>query len=164
MILDLKKAFASENYSQDLRFQIDLGDVEVAGVFPFEEPAKVTAELKSSAGVVTLTTHCDACYNAPCDRCATNCSERITVDKEYILVTELENEDNDDILLVAESELNLAELCRTDVLLQIPTKHLCNQECRGLCPQCGTNLNEQTCNCNKKQIDPRLAALAELLD
>lgn len=164
MILDLKKAFALEKYDETFQFNLPLNDVEFSGVFPFEKPAEITARLKSSTGVVSLTTHCKACYTAPCDRCATNCSEQITVDKEYILVTEIENEDNDDILLVTEGELNLAELCRTDVLLQIPMKHLCSEDCRGLCANCGINLNEHTCDCNKKQIDPRLAKLAELLD
>ena len=164
MILDLKKAFAAENYSESFHLQLDLSDIEFAGVHPIGEPVDISAEVKVKAGVVTLKTHCEACYNAPCDRCATNCSERILVDKEYVLATEVENEDNDDILLVTESELNLAELCRTDVLLQLPTKHLCSIDCKGLCSNCGANLNERECKCNKKQIDPRLAKLAELLD
>ena len=164
MILDLKKAFAAHNYKESFQFTLELGDVEFAGVKPFSKPAEVSAELRSSAGVVTLKTHCEACYKAPCDRCATNCSERILVDKEYILATEVENEDNDDILLVTEGELNLAELSRTDVLLQIPMKHLCSEDCRGLCSNCGANLNGGDCGCNVKQIDPRLAKLAELLD
>lgn len=164
MILDLKKAFASEKYSETFQFKLDLSDVEFYGIHPFKEPMNINLTLKSSAGVVTLEIQGEACYLAPCDRCATNCSERILVDKEYILSLELENEDNDNILLVTEGELNLAELCRTDVLLQIPMKHLCKPDCKGLCSQCGVNLNEKSCSCNKKQIDPRLAALAELLD
>ena len=163
MILNLKKAFAEENYREAFQFSLDLSDVEFDGVYPFAEPILISAKLKNSAGVVTLTIQGEACYQAPCDRCATNCSERIVVDNEYILATEVENEDNDNILLVAEDELNLAELSRTDVLLQIPMKHLCSPDCKGLCSQCGKNLNFESCDCNKKQIDPRLAALAELL-
>ena len=163
MILNLKKAWASEIYSETLQFSLDLSDVEFDGVRPFAEPVAITAKLKKSAGVVTLKILGEACYQAPCDRCATNCSERIAVDNEYILATEVENEDNDNILLVTEDELDLAELGRTDVLLQIPMKHLCSPDCKGLCSVCGKNLNEGFCDCNKKEIDPRLAALAELL-
>ena len=163
MILNLKKAFAQENYREAFQFSLDLSDVEFDGVYPFAEPILISAKLKNSAGVVTLNIFGEACYEAPCDRCATNCSERIVVDNEYILATEVENEDNDNILLVTENELNLAELSRTDVLLQIPMKHLCSPDCKGLCSVCGTNLNKDTCSCDKKQIDPRLAALAELL-
>lgn len=164
MILDLKKAFASEKYCETTQFILNLSDVEFFGNKPFLEPISFDITLKNSADVVTLEIKGEADYTAPCDRCATNCNERILVDREYILVTELENEDNENILLVEEKELNLAELCRTDVMLQIPMKHLCDPECKGLCSQCGVNLNTVTCNCNKKQIDPRLTALAELLD
>ncbi len=164
MILNLKKAFSSENYSETFQFSINLSDVEFYGIYPFVDDVKIEAHLKNSAGVVTLKIQGDACYQAPCDRCATNCSEHILVDREYILANEIENEDNDNILLIAEDELNLAELSRTEVMLQIPMKHLCSPTCKGLCSQCGANLNLSSCNCNKKQIDPRLAALAELLD
>lgn len=164
MILDLKKAFALENYSAPIEYKLNLGDIEFSGVFPLKKPVSISGELFNRAGVVHLRTHCEACYEAPCDRCSNECSEIIAVDKEYILATEIENEDNDDILLVTEMELNLAELCRTDVLLHIPMKHLCSEDCKGLCPICGKNLNEGECGCNKKQIDPRLAALAELLE
>lgn len=163
MILDLKKAFTSESYSETFTFTLELGDIEFSGIHPFNKPTEVVAKLEARAETVTLNICFTACYNAPCDRCATNCSENITVNKKYILATEIENEDNDGILLVTEGELDLAELCRTDVLLQIPMKHLCNENCKGLCPQCGANLNEKVCGCNKKTVDPRLAALAELL-
>ncbi len=164
MILDLKKAFSFERYCETTQFSLDLSDVEFFGNKPFLKPIEFYVTLKNSADVVTLEIKGEADYTAPCDRCATNCNERILVDREYILVTEQENEDNENILLVEEKELNLAELCRTDVMLQIPMKHLCKPDCKGLCSQCGTNLNKDTCNCNKKQIDPRLAALKELLD
>ena len=43
------------------------------------------------------------------------------------------------------------------------TKTLCSEDCKGLCPGCGVNLNHEACRC-KKQVDPRLAALAKLLE
>jgi uncharacterized protein len=43
-------------------------------------------------------------------------------------------------------------------------KPLCRDDCKGLCPQCGTNLNRETCTCSPKWEDPRLAALRGLLD
>ncbi|MBQ6816568.1 MAG: DUF177 domain-containing protein [Clostridia bacterium] len=163
MILSLKAAFATENYSAPINFELNLSDIEFSGVYPLKKPIQISGELFNRAGVVVLRTHCKACYQAPCDRCGQECCNSVTVDKEYILATELENEDNDNILLVTEMELNLAELCRTDVLLHIPMKHLCHQDCKGLCSECGKNLNQGECGCNKKQIDPRLSKLAELL-
>jgi uncharacterized protein len=48
--------------------------------------------------------------------------------------------------------------------MDFPTKILCREDCAGLCPKCGKNLNLGTCNCVTKEIDPRLAPLAKLLE
>ncbi len=60
--------------------------------------------------------------------------------------------------------LDLADLLREQFQLALPMKPLCSEACRGLCPQCGTNLNRTTCECTNSWEDPRLAALKGLLD
>lgn len=60
--------------------------------------------------------------------------------------------------------LDLGELMREQVQLALPMKPLCTEECKGLCPECGTNLNTAACDCAPKWEDPRLAALKGLLD
>jgi len=59
--------------------------------------------------------------------------------------------------------LDLTEVVRQDLLLAIPTSPLCRPDCRGLCPTCGANLNEEPCDCQREEEDPRLAALRDLL-
>ncbi len=164
MVLDLKKAFITEGYRLPIEYELDLSDVEYYGVFPMKKPVSISGEVTNKAGVVLLRIHCAAFYEAPCDRCGVIAARNIVVDNEYILTTELQNEDNDSLLLVEDMELNLDELCRTDVLLHIPMKHLCREDCKGICQKCGKYLNEGDCGCSFKEIDPRLQALAELLD
>lgn len=63
-------------------------------------------------------------------------------------------------------EIDLSEPLRENVLLEVPMKPLCDEDCEGLCPTCGTNLNEGSCACTEESpavVDPRLAKLAELL-
>ena len=60
-------------------------------------------------------------------------------------------------------KLDLDELVYSEVIVSLPMKHLCSEECRGICFKCGKNLNDGDCDCPKKEIDPRLAALADLL-
>jgi uncharacterized protein len=62
-----------------------------------------------------------------------------------------------------DGELDLEPLIRELAWLAIPMKHLCDPECKGLCPHCGSNLNEEQCQCEEIRIDPRLAPLKELL-
>ena len=58
----------------------------------------------------------------------------------------------------------LEDVLREQVLLSVPLKALCQEECRGLCPQCGKNLNQETCSCVPQAADPRWRALQGLKD
>ena len=61
------------------------------------------------------------------------------------------------------SELDLSDAVREEVLLAVDPYVLCTPECKGLCPQCGTNLNLSKCGCERDFVDPRLAGLKSLL-
>ena len=62
-----------------------------------------------------------------------------------------------------DDQIDLNELLREQFYLELPMKPLCTEDCKGLCPQCGTNLNKATCDCKPSWSDPRLAALKGLL-
>ena len=59
-------------------------------------------------------------------------------------------------------ELDTDELIRSELSLQIPLKVLCREDCRGLCPVCGTNLNHRSCSCAEGPKDPRMAAILDI--
>jgi uncharacterized protein len=72
-------------------------------------------------------------------------------------------EEEDQALWIDEHHiLDLSEVLRQDVLLELPVHVVCREDCRGLCPECGANLNETTCDC-KPDIDPRWSSLSDLL-
>lgn len=58
-------------------------------------------------------------------------------------------------------EIDLAEIVREIIVLDIPIRYLCSEDCKGLCTSCGQNLNEKTCSCQIKPLDPRFAALKQ---
>jgi len=60
-------------------------------------------------------------------------------------------------------EIDMSDLMREILVLEIPMRYLCQDNCKGLCAQCGKNLNKESCSCAKKAVDPRLAALGTLL-
>ena len=80
-----------------------------------------------------------------------------------LLAETLEGEEDEDIVLLENGEVDVGDLAYTAFLLAMDTKHLCSEDCKGLCPGCGVNLNREPCRC-KKQVDPRWAALEQLLD
>ncbi len=103
-------------------------------------------------------------YSAPCDRCGTETKRAHTLRLNKSLAVSIEGEESDSILTVPDMKLDLDELLYSEVIVNLPMKHLCKEDCKGICPKCGKNLNEGKCGCPEKEIDPRLSALAELLN
>ena len=84
---------------------------------------------------------------------------------DVVLVEELSNEDSEDerVFPVEADAVDLEEVVRTVFVLNLDSKMLCKPDCKGLCCQCGKNLNDGPCDC-QKEPDPRFAALRQLLD
>lgn len=59
-------------------------------------------------------------------------------------------------------QIDLAVVLTEQILLEVPMKPVCRPDCRGLCDQCGIDLNTGSCNCTRELVDPRLAALADI--
>ena len=78
---------------------------------------------------------------------------------------EVEVEDDDlTTAFYTNDEIDLGQLVLEQFYLAVPMKPLCRESCRGLCPECGTNLNTGTCSCVREWVDPRLESLRALLD
>lgn len=156
MILDLRNVFESEGFSRDFSYEFSMSDFEeTPGEFPFKDPVKVDANLSNHAGVVSLHADTKAVYSALCDRCCEPIKENINVSFENVLVREAEGEgDNGDLIKVDDDKLCLDELVKTNIILNIPMKHLCSEFCKGLCPICGKNLNKGDCGCRKPNESP----------
>ncbi len=63
-----------------------------------------------------------------------------------------------------DEQINIAEPIRAALIFQEPMQPLCTDNCKGLCSYCGVDRNQVKCDCNKKNLDPRLAALGQLLE
>jgi len=72
------------------------------------------------------------------------------------------NTDETEIGYYHKSGLVLEDVLREQVLLSLPARTLCRQDCKGLCPRCGQNLNSDVCTCDAAPVDPRWAALSDL--
>ena len=80
-------------------------------------------------------------------------------------ITENEAEISDDALdesVVRDGQINLAEVVREQILLALPEQIFCREDCKGLCPKCGANLNLIDCKCTNDEVDPRWEALKSL--
>ncbi|MFW5719207.1 MAG: YceD family protein [Halanaerobium sp.] len=87
-----------------------------------------------------------------CSRCLQKYSSPVELDiSEDVLKSEMEDEE----------ELYLDDIVKENIILSLPMKPLCSDDCKGICPQCGKNLNEGECDCEVETLDPRLAKLKD---
>ena len=164
MKLDLKPLAQQHGAVLPFDFHVDLSDMEWNGTHPFAQPVHVEGQVRNRAGAMELKARLDTVLSLACDRCAKPFQREKTVEYETLLAFELANGENDDIVLLnPEGELELDELMREVFLLEMDTKNLCSEDCKGLCPGCGADLNVEACRC-RREIDPRLAVLAQLLE
>ena len=158
MFIQLEAIFNGGVERLPLDYEFDFSKEELGGVFPFTTPVILKGEIRNTAGIVTIEAKADFSMDVTCDRCAEDITLDFTVDVEHGLVATLNHEDNDDYILLEDMQLDVRQLTLEDIYLALPGKFLCDEDCKGLCSECGANLNETSCNC-EKPIDPRWAAL-----
>ncbi len=163
MVIDVRPILHTPGRRLDFQFDLDLSGLEFDGRPPISRPVAVTGVIRNTAGLLELSLTAQTTLDAVCDRCG----KEFPLEKEVtyccMLAEELQNEDSDEIVLLEDGKANAGELARTAFILGMDSKTLCSEDCKGLCPRCGADLNLGPCSCKKEQ-DPRLAALAKLLD
>ena len=163
MLLDVRPLLRTPGKRLDFQFEMDLTDVEFAGRYPVSRPVLVEGEVRHTADILSLDMTIRSTLDAVCDLCG----KEFLLDKEVpyscVLTEELQNEDNLDIVLLEEGKVDVGDLARTEFILEMDIQTLCSEDCKGLCLRCGADLNLGPCSC-KKEIDPRMAAIAKLLE
>ena len=146
MLLDLKNIFVSDGAGLDFNYELDLSGYELSdGEFPFRQPVRVSGRVENRAGVVTLKAVAKYAFFTRCDRCCREYTEQDETRFENTLVVSVSGEGGDDFLTVENDQLELDGLVVSNIILDLPMKHLCSGDCEGLCPVCGKNLNEGPC-------------------
>ena len=164
MRLDLRKIIHVPGASVPFDLQLDLTHLDFFGVRSITRPLQVQGKVTNRAGALQLEGTASTVLDLTCDRCCKPYTAEKVVPLDSLLATELENEDSEDeIILLDGGAVDLDEVASTAFILAMDTKNLCSEDCKGLCSRCGADLNDGPCGC-KPDVDPRLAALAQLLD
>ncbi len=166
MRLNLKDIIHVNGGRIPFAYELDLSQLEFHGEKPICEPVKAVGEVRNTAGVLRLTATLTSNLHLTCDRCAKEFQRVKTVRVDNMLADHLDNkvdEESIDIILLEGNELDLDDALMTAFILDMDSKVLCQEVCKGICAGCGVNLNFGTCKC-RKEIDPRFAVLAKLLE
>ena len=165
MRLELSSIIDRPGESLAFSTSVDLTDLVYGTSQPVSEPVQAKGTVRNTAGVLVMKGLITTCIHGTCDRCATDFDRDVEIPIDAVLVTELANEENEDewVFPLEADAADLDDIVRTIFVLNMDSKLLCKEDCKGLCCRCGRNLNDGPCDC-KKEIDPRFAALRQLLD
>ena len=135
----------------------------------FPSPVRVLGTITNTAGYIRMVLTLSVDYVAPCARCLEDVSGSFSFDVERTVVTPkmtegLTEDRIDELVVVEDGFLDVDELLLEVLALSFPFRFLCREDCKGLCPKCGKNLNHGDCGCETKEIDPRLEPLRKLLE
>ena len=165
MLLGLSKIIDCPGASLPFSVSVDLSDLCYGVSYPVTEPVVASGTVRNTAGVLMMEGELSTTIHGLCDRCATPFDREITFPINVVLVTELASEENEDewVFPLEGDSADLDDIVRTVFVLNLDSKLLCKEDCKGLCHRCGKNLNDGPCTC-QKELDPRFAALKQLLE
>ena len=144
---------------------VDLSDLCYGTSYPVSEPVHAEGTVRNTADVLMMKGTITTRLHGVCDRCAADFTRDVEIPIDVVLVEELTNEDSEDewVFPLEADAADLEEIVRTVFVLNLDSKLLCSDACKGICCRCGKNLNDGPCGC-QKELDPRFAALRQLLD
>ena len=134
-------------------------------------PATVNGKIRLAGKEVFVNGHVDTRTQVECDRCLKPIELPVNADFELEYVTGSEYESTaaaeltESQMLVSVFDgtaIDVDEIVKEQILLAVPTRMLCREDCKGICPQCGNDKNAGECECVTEDIDPRWAALKNL--
>lgn len=162
MRLNLREIIEIPGASVPFECELETGGLDFPSVKEYKAKPFARGSVKNEAGVLRLRAELDAPMLCICDRCG---KEFESVKKAEFLATIVEEDtaDNPELFVLESDEIDLSEILSTCFILDMETKFLCREDCKGLCSTCGQDLNLGACGC-RKQADPRFAVLEQLLD
>ncbi|MDE7294191.1 MAG: DUF177 domain-containing protein [Oscillospiraceae bacterium] len=149
MVIDVRRLFENPGEKLDIDGEISRGRLEEISGYEFLPPVEVKGTAESRAGIVTMRYTVNARLNAECGRCLGRFIKDFSFEFEHIIVRELYGEDTGDYVVAVGDKVDLDELGISDLLPEMPSKLLCKEDCKGLCPKCGADLNESDCGCER---------------
>jgi len=162
MLIDISELFSNKKTRKKIQLDLEkekfFYDNEFIG---FSKPVKLDLILKPNGDEIDLTGNIEAELLLACSRCLETFSYSIHIELNERLSKTLKSED-EDIIFIEDDRLDLNEIVENNIISILPIKKLCNKDCKGLCHQCGINLNHSTCKCEFDDVDPRLAKLKNL--
>ena len=146
MRLDIKRILNVPGTKTELDFCVSQERLDEVKHVTFATPVKVVGAIENHAGLVTMDMDITCSLHVTCDRCLKETVQEFAYHEEHTVVRRVQSEEEAENYIIAEAEsIDPEEIALTDLLLELPSKMLCREDCKGLCPVCGCDRNETDC-------------------
>lgn len=146
------------NYEASI-YSYRMGDYDVISSEPFvievSSPVKNKLHIQGRGEVVLA---------IPCSRCLKEVNTIINLDIDEDVIIDSEEEDDEEQCFVTSHFLDVDKMLYLEIMLNIPVKILCKDDCKGICTVCGSNLNDGECGCDRFVPDPRMSAINDIFE
>ena len=162
MKIQLSKIISVPKYEETVEASIDLNEIKLKGVsYPIREKNDFSIVFRNiGKDKISFAFETEVTLGIPCSRCLEEVSYPVSVQVTKELdFSDLNEEDSS---YIEDKYLDLDILIFDEVVPKLPSRVLCKEDCKGLCPVCGTNLNEKECGCDRTVADPRMAAIQDI--
>lgn len=170
MFINLTDILTSEDKVLTMQAETDMREVAVGGeVFEILEKSPVYLTLTNTGkGRASVEGQAELVLSMNCDRCLKPVREKLTLRfsrEVHAPDAVLEQSDDDDDQRFMEGyQLNVEDLLNNEIIINWPSKVLCREDCKGICMQCGQDLNTGTCECDTFIPDPRMAVIKDIFN
>ena len=169
MLINLTDVLTSEGRTEEMQVPIEMTSF-TNGLSEYRIVGKSPVDFTFSwvgPGAAQVHGKADLVLQMECDRCLKEVEKKMELDffREVFAPDETteSTEEEDDRSFMEGYHLNVEDLLYSEILLNLPTKVLCREDCKGICRQCGKDLNEGECGCDTFVPDPRMAAIKDIM-
>lgn len=166
-ILDVEQLKKVKGERQRVSFTSELPFLTVEGEkYEFTKPLQFDLVLTNIGNGINVEGSMSFEIKVECSRCLENISFNMDAmfnEVYYDKTFQVSVKDNEEWIAYSGDTIDITPEALGTILINVPLRFICHEECRGLCPVCGVNLNQKQCDCVQEDTDPRLAKLKELL-
>ncbi|HOQ36395.1 MAG TPA: DUF177 domain-containing protein [Acetivibrio sp.] len=161
MKIDISNILKSDGASLDIELNEPLEESTIAlGDFIVDRPVSFKGRLVNAGGVIKLDGHLVAEYRTNCSRCLKDIESIVRIDIQEDFIEEDSNK-TDEQYTYQGKYVELDKVIKDNIILNLPVRQICDDECKGFCPKCGVNLNKGKCECSDDETDPRMSILKD---
>lgn len=162
--LDVARLKRSPGESVSFERKADIPPMEMAGEkISFDGPVKAILNATNTGQAIMVEGSVSGLLQLRCCRCLELFCYSFEVPFAEIYTTAVEEAKEEEVIPFSGDILDVTPEFLKSLILALPMKQVCREECQGLCPGCGQNLNQGRCECAGTEVDPRLSALRDIL-